>query len=44
MQDESWSSGYAAFGAPAIIVGIALFGWVSGRGAAGHDTTVQGVA
>jgi drug/metabolite transporter (DMT)-like permease len=34
---ETWPSGYAAFGALAIIVGIALFGWVSGRGAAGHD-------
>jgi drug/metabolite transporter (DMT)-like permease len=34
---EAWPSGYAAFGALAIIVGIALFGWVSGRGAAGHD-------
>ena len=25
----------------AIIVGIALFGWLSGRGAAGHDEAVR---
>jgi hypothetical protein len=29
------------FGALAIIVGIALFGWVSGRGAAGDDDAVR---
>lgn len=38
---EAWPRGYAAFGALAIIVGIALFGWVSGRGAAGHDEEVR---
>ena len=38
---EAWPHGYAAFGALAIIVGIALFGWVSGRGAAGHDEAVR---
>lgn len=38
---EAWPSGYAAFGALAIIVGIALFGWVSGRGAAGDDDAVS---
>ncbi|EIM01314.1 hypothetical protein UUA_04553 [Rhodanobacter thiooxydans LCS2] len=38
---ETWPHGYAAFGALAIIVGIALFGWVSGRGAAGHDEEVR---
>lgn len=38
---EAWPQGYAAFGALAIIVGIALFGWVSGRGAAGHDEAVR---
>lgn len=38
---EAWPRGYAAFGALAIIIGIALFGWVSGRGAAGHDEEVR---
>lgn len=38
---ESWPQGYAAFGALAIIVGIALFGWLSGRGAAGDDDAVR---
>ena len=38
---EAWPHGYAAFGALAIIVGIALFGWFSGRGAAGHDEEVR---
>jgi drug/metabolite transporter (DMT)-like permease len=38
---ESWPRGYALFGALAIIVGIALFGWVSGRGAAGNDEAVR---
>ncbi len=38
---EAWPHGYAAFGALAIIVGIALFGWLSGRGAAGHDEAVR---
>jgi drug/metabolite transporter (DMT)-like permease len=38
---EAWPHGYAAFGALAIIVGIALFGWRSGRGAAGDDAAVR---
>jgi len=38
---EAWPRGYAAFGALAIVVGIALFGWFSGRGAAGHDEAVR---
>ncbi|MDW2981430.1 MAG: multidrug resistance efflux transporter family protein [Rhodanobacter sp.] len=38
---EAWPRGYAALGALAIIVGIALFGWFSGRGAAGHDEQVR---
>ncbi|HEY8328038.1 MAG TPA: multidrug resistance efflux transporter family protein [Rhodanobacter sp.] len=38
---EAWPHSYAAFGALAIIVGIALFGWFSGRGAAGHDEEVR---
>jgi drug/metabolite transporter (DMT)-like permease len=38
---EAWPHGYALFGALAIIVGIALFGWVSGRGAAGDDEAVR---
>jgi drug/metabolite transporter (DMT)-like permease len=38
---EVWPHGYALFGALAIIVGIALFGWFSGRGAAGHDEEVR---
>jgi drug/metabolite transporter (DMT)-like permease len=37
---EAWPHGYALFGALAIIVGIALFGWVSGRGA-GHEAAVS---
>ena len=38
---ESWPRGYAAFGALAIIIGIGLFGWVSGRGAASDDEAVR---
>ncbi|QNK01885.1 multidrug resistance efflux transporter family protein [Dyella telluris] len=38
---ESWPHGYSAFGAVMIMVGIALFGWVSGRSAAGHDDEVR---
>ena len=38
---EAWPRGYALFGALAIIVGIALFGWLSGRGAAGDDHAVR---
>lgn len=38
---ELWPSGYTLFGALAIIVGIALFGWFSGRGAAHDDEAVR---
>ncbi|MGY3039007.1 drug/metabolite transporter (DMT)-like permease [Rhodanobacter sp. TND4EL1] len=38
---EAWPRGYEALGALAIIVGIALFGWVTGRGAAGHQRAVR---
>ncbi|HZY34825.1 MAG TPA: multidrug resistance efflux transporter family protein, partial [Rhodanobacter sp.] len=38
---EAWPRGYTAFGALAIVVGIALFGWISGRSAAGHDQAVR---
>ncbi|WP_426689733.1 DMT family transporter [Rhodanobacter ginsengiterrae] len=38
---EAWPRGYALLGALAIIVGIALFGWVSGRGAAGDNQAVR---
>jgi drug/metabolite transporter (DMT)-like permease len=38
---ESWPHGYAAFGALAIVAGIALFGWFSGRGAAGNDEALR---
>lgn len=38
---EAWPRGYALFGALAIIVGITLFGWISGRGAAGDDQAVR---
>lgn len=38
---EAWPRGYALFGALAIVVGIALFGWISGRGAAGDDEAVR---
>jgi drug/metabolite transporter (DMT)-like permease len=38
---ESWPRGFALSGALAIIVGIALFGWISGRGAAGDDEAVR---
>ncbi len=39
--DEAWPHGYSAIGAVAIIVGIALFSWISGRDAAGHDREVR---
>ena len=39
--DEAWPHGYALLGALAIIVGIALFGWISGRGTAGNDEAVR---
>jgi drug/metabolite transporter (DMT)-like permease len=38
---ESWPHGYAAVGALAIIVGIALFGWFSGREIAGDGAALQ---
>ncbi|SFS02703.1 Putative multidrug resistance efflux transporter [Dyella sp. OK004] len=38
---EVWPHGFSAFGALLIIVGIALFGWISGRSAAGHDEDVR---
>lgn len=38
---ESWPRGYALFGALAIIAGIALFGWISGRSAAGDDAAMR---
>lgn len=38
---EAWPHGYSALGALMIIIGIALFGWVSGRAAAGHDEQVR---
>ena len=38
---ESWPRGFAALGALGIIVGIALFGWLSGRGAAGDDQALR---
>jgi drug/metabolite transporter (DMT)-like permease len=39
--NEAWPHGYSAFGAVAIIVGITLFSWISGRDAAGHDREVR---
>lgn len=38
---EAWPHGYAALGALAIVAGIALFGWVSGREAAGDSEVVR---
>lgn len=38
---EAWPHGYSAFGAILIVVGIALFGWVSGRSAAGHEEELR---
>jgi drug/metabolite transporter (DMT)-like permease len=38
---EAWPQGYSAFGALGIVVGIALFGWVSGRRAAGNDESLR---
>ncbi|WP_225563036.1 multidrug resistance efflux transporter family protein [Rhodanobacter sp. DHG33] len=38
---EAWPHGWALLGALAIVVGIALFGWVSGREAAGDDEAVR---
>lgn len=38
---EAWPHGYAAVGALAIVLGIALFGWSSGRASAGHDDQVR---
>lgn len=39
--NEAWPHGYSAMGAIAIIIGIALFSWISGRDAAGHDRQVR---
>lgn len=39
--DEAWPHGYAAVGAVAIIAGIVLSSWISGRAAAGHDREVR---
>jgi drug/metabolite transporter (DMT)-like permease len=38
---EAWPHGYSAFGAILIVLGIALFGWVSGRSAAGHEEELR---
>lgn len=38
---EAWPHGYALFGALAIVAGIALFGWISGRSAAGDEEAVR---
>jgi drug/metabolite transporter (DMT)-like permease len=38
---EAWPQGYSAFGALAIVIGIALFGWVSGRSAAGNNESLR---
>lgn len=38
---EAWPHGYSAFGAILIVVGIALFGWVSGRSAAGNEDELR---
>ena len=38
---EAWPHGSSAIGALMIVIGIALFGWVSGRSAAGHDEAVR---
>ncbi|WP_199099534.1 multidrug resistance efflux transporter family protein [Dyella sp. ASV21] len=38
---EPWPQGYSAWGALMIVIGIALFGWFSGRAAAGHDEEVR---
>ncbi|WP_130618327.1 multidrug resistance efflux transporter family protein [Dyella amyloliquefaciens] len=39
--DETWPHGFSALGALMIVIGIALFGWISGRSAAGHDEAVR---
>ena len=38
---EAWPHGWAALGALGIVVGIALFGWISGREAAGDDAATR---
>jgi len=38
---EAWPHGFSVLGALMIVVGIALFGWISGRSAAGHDEAVR---
>jgi drug/metabolite transporter (DMT)-like permease len=39
--DEAWPHGFAAFGALAIVIGIGLFSWVSGRDSAGDDKALR---
>lgn len=41
---EAWPHGFAALGALAIMLGIALFGWLSGRAAAGHDAALRALS
>lgn len=38
---EDWPHGYAALGALAIVVGIGLFSWLSGRSSAGDEAAVN---
>jgi drug/metabolite transporter (DMT)-like permease len=38
---EAWPHGYAAFGALAIVIGIGLFSWISGRNSAGNEAAVS---
>ncbi|MBN8921820.1 MAG: hypothetical protein BGP10_14840 [Rhodanobacter sp. 68-29] len=41
MLGEAWPRGWALLGALAIVVGIALFGWMSGRDAASNEEAVR---
>jgi drug/metabolite transporter (DMT)-like permease len=38
---EAWPHGYAAFGALAIVIGIGLFSWMSGRDSAGNSEALR---
>ncbi|HEX7815189.1 multidrug resistance efflux transporter family protein [Dyella sp.] len=38
---EAWPHGFSAIGAVAIVIGIVLFSWISGRDAAGHEREVR---
>lgn len=38
---EAWPHGFAAFGALAIVIGIALFSWITGRKSAGNKVAVS---